>query len=107
MYKRENLGKTTGFGHRASLKMKKVNMINAVTYQKIDDQGLHIERKGEHQILDVDHVIICAGQIPNKDLVSSLEEGGMTVHIIGGAKKAGELDAKRAINDGAWLAAEL
>lgn len=103
----KNLGKTTGFGHRASLKMKKVNMINAVTYQKIDDQGLHIERKGEHQILDIDHVIICAGQIPNKDLVSSLEEGGMTVHIIGGAKKAGELDAKRAINDGAWLAAEL
>lgn len=98
-----NLGKTTGWIHRAGLKQRKVQMLSGVEYQKIDDDGLHIVINGETQILDVDHVVICAGQESVNELYHQL---GQThrVHIIGGAKEAGELDAKRAIRQGTELA---
>lgn len=101
------LGKTTGFGHRASLKKKKVKMLNGVQYQKIDDQGLHLTIDDQPTILEVDHVIICAGQIPYRPLQEPLEAAGMNVHLIGGADVASELDAKRAINQAARLVVEL
>jgi len=101
------LGKTTGWVHRISLKNKKVKMINGVQYHKIDDQGLHVSIKGKEQILDVDNVVICAGQLTRNELQEPLEKMGMKVHVIGGAFQAGELDAKRAIDQGARLAAEI
>lgn len=103
----DGLGKTTGFGHRASLKSKNVQMMNGVNYLKIDDQGLHISIKDKVQILPVDNVIICAGQLPLRDLQQPLEAAGMKVHLIGGADVASELDAKRAISQAARLAAEI
>lgn len=108
----KNLGKTTGWIHRASLKNKDVKMLANVQYQRIDDQGLHISIDGIEQILDVDHVVLCAGQLPNKTLFNELKQAQQTelsakIHIIGGADVAAELDAKRAINQAAWLAAEI
>ena len=89
------LGKTTGWAHRTGLMMKGVHLLNGVSYDNIDDAGLHITRNDETQVLAVDHVIICAGQEPNQQLVD-----GLTVpyHLIGGADVAAELDAKRAID---------
>ena len=101
------LGKTTGFGHRASLIKKNVKMMNDITYLKIDDQGLHIKVKDEEKVLEVDNVIICAGQVPLRYLQEPLEQAGAIVHLIGGADVAAELDAKRAIKQGSILAAEL
>lgn len=103
----EKLGKTTGWIHRATLKMKKVRMWDGVTYQRIDDEGLHLEVAGKPQLLAVDHIILCAGQVSCKDLYEPLQGKGIKVHLIGGAKEAGELDAKRAIEEGARLAAAL
>jgi 2,4-dienoyl-CoA reductase (NADPH2) len=82
-------------------------MLNAVTYRKIDDDGLHITLKGKPQIIKVDTIVICAGQEPKRDLKEGLEKAGMTVHLIGGAELAVELDAKRAIDQGARLAADI
>jgi 2,4-dienoyl-CoA reductase (NADPH2) len=96
----ERLGKTTGWIHRSALKMKKVKMIDDVTYQKIDDAGLHITVQGGPQLLEVDNVIICAGQVSNNQLFNKLKETHTNVHLIGGALEAGELDAKRAIEQG-------
>lgn len=101
-----NLGKTTGWIHRASLKAKHVNMLGLVTYEKIDEQGLHITRGGEAMLLEVDNVVICAGQTPLRDLQEPLEAKGVKVHLIGGAAEAAELDAKRAIDQGTRLAAQ-
>ncbi len=101
----EGLGKTTGWIHRASLQMKNVTMIPGVTYDKIDDAGLHVTIKGEPQVLAVDNVVICAGQDPLRELQQPLLAGGKPVHLIGGADVAAELDAKRAIDQGARLAA--
>ena len=101
------LGKTTGWIHRISLKNKSVKMINGVQYDKIDDSGLHITRKGKAQIMDVDTIILCAGQLSNTDLLLGLENAGVSTHIIGGAERAGELDAKRAIEQGSKLGAIL
>ncbi|MCG8838849.1 FAD-dependent oxidoreductase [Tenacibaculum dicentrarchi] len=103
----KNLGKTTGWIHRATLKKKKVQFINEVQYTKIDDEGLHYTQGEEQKILAVDNVIICAGQLPFKELVTPLEEKGIKIHVIGGADFASELDAKRAINQGSRLAAEI
>jgi 2,4-dienoyl-CoA reductase (NADPH2) len=103
----KGLGKTTGWIHRASLVNHKVQMIGGVSYDKIDDDGLHIIVGNEHKTLKVDNIIICAGQEPFKILEESLVNAGMTVHIIGGAFEAGELDAKRAIRQGAELAAAI
>jgi 2,4-dienoyl-CoA reductase (NADPH2) len=103
----KDLGKTTGWIHRASLKMKQVKMLANVQYEKIDDEGLHIIHNEEKKILPVDNVIICAGQEPLRALYDELMEGGKSVHLIGGAKEAAELDAKRAIYEASHLAASL
>jgi len=102
-----NLGKTTGWIHRSSLKKKKVQFISEISYTKIDDEGLHYMQDEEAKILAVDNVVICAGQIPFKELYQPLLDAGKNVHVIGGADFASELDAKRAISQGARLAAEL
>lgn len=101
------LGKTTGWIHRANLKKKNVQFINEVAYTKIDDQGLHYVQNGKAKILDVDHIVICAGQTPLRELYDALSELGKKVHMIGGADVAAELDAKRAIDQGCRLAAEI
>lgn len=101
------LGKTTGWIHRASLKKKQVNMLGSVRYEKIDDEGLHITIHDEPQVLAVDHIIVCAGQESVRNLLEPLQTAGISVHIIGGADEAKELDAKRAIDQGARLAAKL
>ncbi|MEO0473666.1 MAG: FAD-dependent oxidoreductase, partial [Bacteroidota bacterium] len=101
----KKLGKTTGWIHRASLAMKQVNMIGNVSYEKVDDAGLHITVNDEPQVLEVDHVVICAGQEPLRELQADLESVGMSVHLIGGSNEAAELDAKRAIYEAAHLAA--
>ncbi|EMP57069.1 2,4-dienoyl-CoA reductase [Marinobacter santoriniensis NKSG1] len=109
----KNLGKTTGWIHRTSLKNRHVQMVPGVTYRKIDDEGLHITvtpkgaEQGEDRVLDVDTIIICAGQEPLRELQQGVEAAGMPVHLIGGADVAAELDAKRAINQGSRLAAEI
>ena len=103
------LGKTTGWIHRSKLKHKKVQTRPDVTYLRVDDYGLHIRHNAtkEIEILDVDNVVICAGQTSNRDLYDALKDCGQTVHLIGGADVAAELDAKRAIDQGSRLAAEL
>ena len=104
----DGLGKTTGWIHRTGLKNKHVQMLNSVHYLKIDDAGLHIRvGDGEPQVLEVDNVIICAGQDPLRELQEGLLAAGQSVHLIGGADVAVELDAKRAINQGSRLAAVL
>ncbi|WP_288409393.1 FAD-dependent oxidoreductase [Acinetobacter soli] len=99
------LGKTTGWIHRTGLKNRNVKMIAGAQYEKIDDQGLHIQVGEKTTVLDVDHVIICAGQESFTAMYEPLKQLGKNVHLIGGAKEAGELDAKRAIRHGAELAA--
>ena len=99
------LGKTTGWIHRTGLKHRDVNMIAGASYEKIDDQGLHVLVNGEAMLLEVDNVVICAGQEPFTSMFDQLKAQGKAVHLIGGAKEAGELDAKRAIRQGAELAA--
>ena len=104
----DGLGKTTGWIHRTGLKNKDVQMLNSVEYLKVDDTGLHIRiGEGEPRVLPVDTVIVCAGQDPLRELQAGLEAAGQTVHLIGGADVAAELDAKRAINQGSRLAAAL
>lgn len=98
------LGKTTGWIHRATLLSRGVKMIPAVSYQKIDDDGLHVLINGEPQLLNVDHVVICAGQEPRRELAEPLRASGKTVHLIGGCDVAMELDARRAIAQGTKLA---
>nr|WP_314103763.1 NADPH-dependent 2,4-dienoyl-CoA reductase [Acinetobacter lwoffii] len=100
-----SLGKTTGWIHRTGLKHRDVKMIAGANYEKIDDQGLHIVVNDKPAVLEVDHVIICAGQESYTAMFDELKAAGKNVHLIGGAKEAGELDAKRAIRHGAELAA--
>lgn len=106
----KGLGKTTGWIHRATLKMKDVQMIGGVNYEKIDDQGLHIsfgETRDNPQVIEVDNIVLCAGQLSERSLADALEAQGVSCHVIGGADVAAELDAKRAINQGTRLAATL
>jgi 2,4-dienoyl-CoA reductase (NADPH2) len=103
----KGLGKTTGWIHRSSLANHKVKMMNGVSYEKVDDDGLHITINDKPMVLDVDNVIVCAGQLPFRDLEQSLLDAGLKVHVIGGAYVASELDAKRAIRQGAELAAAI
>lgn len=105
----DGLGKTTGWIHRTGLKNKQVQMLNSVEYLKIDDAGLHIRigAEGEEKLLPVDNVVICAGQDPLRELYDGLKAAGQSVHLIGGADVATELDAKRAIDQGSRLAAGL
>ena len=105
-----NLGKTTGWIHRATLKMNNVQMIGNVNYERISDEGLLITygEKREHPTwLDVDNIVFCAGQLPLRTLKEPLDSAGIPVHVIGGADVATELDAKRAIDQGSRLAAHL
>ncbi|ORW58284.1 NADPH-dependent 2,4-dienoyl-CoA reductase [Mycolicibacterium peregrinum] len=105
-----NLGKTSGWVHRASLKAKGVHQLSGVNYELIDDEGLHISFGSEHRdrrVLPVDNVVICAGQESVRDLEEDLRRNGIEPHIIGGAAVAAELDAKRAIKQGTELAAAL
>jgi len=100
----DGLGKTTGWIHRATLLARGVQMIPGVSYQRIDDAGLHVTIGGESQVLNVDHVVICAGQDPRRELADPLQAAGKTVHLIGGCDVAMELDARRAIAQGTRLA---
>ncbi|RUO78847.1 NADPH-dependent 2,4-dienoyl-CoA reductase [Idiomarina tyrosinivorans] len=101
----KGLGKTSGWVHRAELKRAQVKMWNSVQYKRITEQGLEIERNGETQTLAVDHIIVCAGQVSEQSLFNQLQQAGVHCHLIGGADVAAELDAKRAIRQGAELAA--
>ena len=104
------LGKTTGWIHRTKVKKRGVHLIGGVNYEGIGDEGLLIsygsDREGA-EWLDVDNVVLCAGQLPQRELADALASTGANVHVIGGADKAAELDAKRAINQGSRLAATL
>ncbi|MFL1378344.1 MULTISPECIES: FAD-dependent oxidoreductase [unclassified Nocardiopsis] len=101
------LGKTTGWIHRLEMRHRGVEMLAGVEYTRVDDAGLHIVVGGEPRLLEVDTVVVCAGQDPRRDLVDALAGRGVTAHLIGGADVAAELDAKRAIDQGTRLAAAL
>lgn len=104
------LGKTTGWIHRAALRMKKVEMIGGVNYEAVDERGLLIsygEKRQDARLLEVDTIVVCAGQEPLRDLEAPLLAFGIKPHLIGGADAASELDAKRAISQGTYLAAHL
>ncbi|AOI72724.1 NADPH-dependent 2,4-dienoyl-CoA reductase [Burkholderia ubonensis] len=106
----KGLGKTTGWIHRATLKMKQVKMIGGVNYERIDARGLHVsygEKRTDPELIEVDTIVLCTGQEPQRALVEPLQAAGRAVHLIGGAELAAELDAKRAIDQGARLAARL
>ena len=102
-----NLGKSTGWIHRRALSMRGVTMLAGCEYLNIDDDGLHISIDGQEQVLEVDHVVVCAGQEPLRELYEPLRSLGVSVRLIGGADVAAELDAKRAIDQGTRLAASL
>jgi 2,4-dienoyl-CoA reductase (NADPH2) len=101
------LGKTTGWTHRMSLGKRGVQMINGIDYEKIDDQGLHVTVAGTPQLFEVDTVIVCAGQVPKRDLFDELSDSDIATSLIGGAFEASELDAKAAIKQASYLAAEI
>ena len=106
----KGLGKTTGWIHRAALKMKQVEMIGGVNYEGIDEKGLHIsfgDKREKPTLIEADHIVMCTGQEPLRELYEPLQAANVSVHLIGGADVAAELDAKRAINQGSRLAAEL
>ncbi|WP_170336383.1 NADPH-dependent 2,4-dienoyl-CoA reductase [Ruegeria arenilitoris] len=106
----KGLGKTTGWIHRATLKMKNVNFVGGVNYERIDDEGLHVsfgEERSDPTVIAADTIVLCAGQVSDRSLADDLIERGITPHVIGGADVAAELDAKRAINQGTRLAAAL
>ncbi|MEO8460621.1 MAG: NADPH-dependent 2,4-dienoyl-CoA reductase [Dokdonella sp.] len=103
----KRLNKTTGWVHRATLKAKGVEMLGGVSYERIDSAGLHISIDGETRTLDVDTIVICAGQEPNRSLADELIADGVSVHVIGGADVAAELDAKRAIKQATELASTI
>ena len=106
----KRLGKTTGWIHRAALRMKDVKMLGGVNYERIDDSGLHIstgEARENPTVIEADTIVLCAGQLSERSLADALESAGVAVHVIGGADVAAELDAKRAIDQGTRLAAAL
>ena len=101
------LGKTTGWIHRLNLKRRGIHAWSGVTYRRVDDDGLHLSMGGEELVLAVDHIVVCAGQVENRDLSIRLEAAGVAHHVIGGARQARELDAKHAIREGFELATRL
>ena len=106
----DGLGKTTGWIHRATLKMKEVQMVGGVNYERIADEGLLVsygEKREDPTWIPCDTIVLCAGQVPLRKLADALEAQGTKAHVIGGALEAGELDAKRAIDQAASLAARL
>ena len=102
-----HLGRSTGWIHKMALRSAGVRQLTGVAYEKIDDEGLHITMDGAAQCLDVDTVVICAGQTENNELAETLANAGVPRYVIGGAKQALELDAMRAIEEGIRLASEL
>jgi 2,4-dienoyl-CoA reductase (NADPH2) len=102
-----SLGKSTGWVLKAKLRQANVAMIPGVTYDAIDDRGLHYTADGERRLLEVDNVIVCAGQEPNRALLEELHSNGLRPHVIGGADVAVELDALRAIDQATRLAVSL
>ncbi|MEM6372439.1 MAG: NADPH-dependent 2,4-dienoyl-CoA reductase [Pseudomonadota bacterium] len=106
----KRLGKTTGWIHRAALKLKDVQFVGGVNYERIDTAGLHVsfgEARENPTVIEADDIILCAGQVPDRSLADALGAAGISHHIIGGADVAAELDAKRAIDQGTRLAATL
>ena len=103
----KGLGKTTGWIHRAALAMKNVVMLGGVTYDQIDKSGLHVSKGAIPELVPADSIILCAGQVPDRDLANTLAAENTKFYLIGGADEAGELDAKRAIDQGARLSASL
>ena len=106
----KRLGKTTGWIHRAGLQMKNVQMVGGVNYEKIDATGLHISEgvaRSNPSVIEADTIVLCAGQVPERSLADTLIAAGRSVHVIGGADVAAELDAKRAIDQGTRVAAAL
>ena len=103
----KGLGKTTGWIHRAALAAKGVRMIGALEYRRITSAGLVVARDGQEELIEADTIVLCTGQEPLRDLADELAAKGRPVHVIGGADVAAELDAKRAIDQGARLAARL
>ena len=106
----KRLGKTTGWIHRAAMKMKNVEMIGGVNYERIDGDGLHVsfgETRENPRLIEADTIVLCAGQVSDRSLADALEAKGVSCHVIGGADVAAELDAKRAINQGTRLALTL
>ena len=112
----KNLGKTTGWIHRAALKMKQVEMLSGVNYERIGDSasgaGVSLfitfgDKRENATVLELDHIVLCAGQVPMRELLAPLQAAGVKAHLIGGADEASELDAKRAIDQGTRLAAAL
>jgi 2,4-dienoyl-CoA reductase (NADPH2) len=101
------LGKTTGWIHRASLQAKGVQMQGGVSYRRIVPEGLEVTADEEERLIPADTVVLCAGQVPRRALADALDGAGIAHHVIGGADVAAELDAKRAIDQGARLAAQL
>ena len=101
------LGKTTGWIHRATLQRRGVVFLPGVTYDKVDDAGLHVTVNGRQRVFEVDSVVVCTGQEPQRELADALAGAGVEVHLIGGADVAAELDAKRAIKQGTEVAAAL
>ena len=101
------LGKTTGWIHRATLQHRKIARLYEVQYVRVDDAGLHVVVQGAPRVLDVDTIVVCAGQTSVVDLVVPLRAAGVAVQVIGGADEAAELDARRAISQGAQVAAAL
>ncbi|SLN16724.1 2,4-dienoyl-CoA reductase [NADPH] [Aquimixticola soesokkakensis] len=103
----KTLGKTTGWIHRATLAMKEVKMLGGATYERVTEEGLWIRRDGQPELIEADTIVLCAGQVSRRGLADSLETLDIPCHVIGGADVAGELDAKRAIDQGTRLAATL
>ena len=106
----KTLGKTTGWIHRATLKMKGVRMMGGVNYERITPDGLHLtfgKARENPTLIEADTVVICAGQVSENSLAQALTDRGVSVHVIGGADVAAELDAKRAIDQGTRVASAL
>ena len=103
----KNLGRTSGWAHRIVLKDSGVHHVTGVTYDRVDDAGLHVTVDGEQRVLDVDHVVVCAGQESVRGLFDELVGRGVSAHLVGGADVAAELDAKRAIKQGTEVVARL
>jgi 2,4-dienoyl-CoA reductase (NADPH2) len=104
------LNKTSGWVHRATLARRGVEMIPGVNYEAIDADGVHVsfgEKRENGRTIEVDDVVVCAGQEPRRDLLAQLRAARLAVHLVGGADVAAELDAKRAIDQGTRLALAL
>jgi 2,4-dienoyl-CoA reductase (NADPH2) len=103
----KGLGKTTGWIHRASLAARNVQMLGGMEYRRITPEGLVVAQDGVETLLPADTIVLCTGQEPLRALLAPLQDLGVSVHVIGGADAAGELDAKRAIDQGARVAAKI